>query len=137
MKLLILKIYLTLFFFDEIDSSEIPGLYNQCSVGLLALDFRHKTQNIPGKFLSYMQYGLPVFACVNKNNELVDLINKNRVGRVVTSDSIFSIKEQSILLLNEISNDFDKKINLRCKKLFKRNFSTERAANQIMKALLQ
>ena len=43
-------------FHDEIDSSEIPGLYSQCHVGIVALDPRHKTHNLPGKLLSYMQF---------------------------------------------------------------------------------
>jgi hypothetical protein len=37
-------------FFDEIDPTEILGLYAQCHIGLIALDPRHKTHNIPGKF---------------------------------------------------------------------------------------
>lgn len=41
-------------FFDEIDPDEIPGLYSPCHVGLVALDPRHKTHNIPGKFLTYI-----------------------------------------------------------------------------------
>ena len=39
-------------FFDEIDPDHIPGLYAQCNVGLVALDPRHRTHNIPGKFIS-------------------------------------------------------------------------------------
>ena len=42
-------------FFDEIHPDEIPKLYAQCSVGLIALHARHKSHNIPGKFLTYMQ----------------------------------------------------------------------------------
>jgi len=43
-------------FHDEIEPSEIPGLYSQCHAGIVALDPRHKTHNLPGKFLSYMQF---------------------------------------------------------------------------------
>lgn len=67
-------------FYDEIDPNEISGLYAQCDVGLVALDGRHKTHNVPGKFLSYMQNGLPVFAVLNQGNDLLDLINDRRVG---------------------------------------------------------
>jgi hypothetical protein len=52
-------------FHDEIHPDEIPGLYAQCHVGMVALDPRHKTHNIPGKFLTYMQSGLPVLANIN------------------------------------------------------------------------
>ena len=47
-------------FLDEIDPDEIPDLYAQCHVGMVALDPRHQTHNIPGKFITYMQSGLPV-----------------------------------------------------------------------------
>ncbi|HAL38219.1 MAG TPA: glycosyltransferase WbuB, partial [Polaromonas sp.] len=45
----------------------------------VALDPRHKTHNIPGKFLSYMQAGLPVLASINPGNDLADVINHERV----------------------------------------------------------
>ena len=41
-------------FFDEINPDEIPGLLAQCHVGLVALDPRHRNDNVPGKFLAYM-----------------------------------------------------------------------------------
>ena len=41
-------------FFDEIHPDEIPDLYAQYAVGIVALDPRHKSHNIPGKFLTYM-----------------------------------------------------------------------------------
>ena len=71
-------------FHDEIDPAEIPGLYSQCHVGIVALDPRHKTHNIPGKFLSYMQSGLPVLANINPGNDLAALIQREGVGRVCT-----------------------------------------------------
>ena len=61
-------------FFNEIDPSEIPGLLAQCRVGLVALHPDHKTHNIPGKFVSYVQYGLPVLARVNAGTDMAGLI---------------------------------------------------------------
>lgn len=74
-------------FFDEIDSSEIPGLLAQCHVGLVALHPDHKTHNIPGKFVSYVQYGLPVLARVNADTDLQHLIEENEVGKVYVGNS--------------------------------------------------
>jgi glycosyltransferase involved in cell wall biosynthesis len=75
-------------FFDEIDSSEIPGLLGQCHVGLVALHPDHKTHNIPGKFVSYVQYGLPVLARVNPDTDLQRLIEENEVGKVYVGSSV-------------------------------------------------
>jgi len=72
-------------FFDEIDSNEIPTLYDQCKAGILTLDPRHKTHNVPGKFLTYLRSGLPVFAIINQGNDLYSLINDCRVGIVVAN----------------------------------------------------
>jgi glycosyltransferase involved in cell wall biosynthesis len=79
-------------FFDEIDRAEIPGLYQQCHAGIVALDRRHKTHNIPGKFLSYMQTGLPVLASINSGNDLAALISGERVGDTCTDASVDTLE---------------------------------------------
>lgn len=120
-------------FFDEIDPNEIPGLYAQCHVGLVALDPRHKTHNIPGKFLTYMQSGLPVLASINPGNDLVGMIEKERVGRVATDFSVTSLCDLAQALVAEIAVDED--IKIRCKNLAARLFSPETAVKQIVEAL--
>lgn len=74
-------------FFDEVDSSEVQGLLAQCLVGLLTLDPRHKTHNIPGKLLSYLVAGLPVVARVNHCSDVMNLINEHHVGKAFDSAS--------------------------------------------------
>lgn len=83
-------------FHDEVEPVEIPALLEQCHIGFLGLDPRHKTHNIPGKFLAYLQAGIPVLARVNPNNDLVGLIDNEGVGRVDlegTTDSLQAIAE--------------------------------------------
>ncbi len=120
-------------FHDEIDPDEIPGLYAQCSVGIVALDRRHKSHNIPGKFLSYIQSGLPVLACVNPGNDLATLIKQERVGLVSESYQVSDLRELAERLLSEIEAADD--YSGRCRSLFEREFSVGRAARQIMSAL--
>ncbi|QWD62371.1 glycosyltransferase family 4 protein [Polynucleobacter sp. MWH-UH25E] len=120
-------------FFDEIDSAEIPALYRQCSIGLVILDPRHKTHNIPGKFLSYMQSGLPVLAKINRGNDLVELINETQVGSTYTGSSVGELRDIAEALVDKIMTDDE--MSLRCKNLAKELFSTEVAVKQIMKAL--
>jgi glycosyltransferase involved in cell wall biosynthesis len=79
-------------FFGEIDSSEIPGLLAQCQVGLVALHPDHKTHNIPGKFVSYVHYGLPVLARVNAGTDLERIIEDNGVGKVYVGNSVGELK---------------------------------------------
>jgi glycosyltransferase involved in cell wall biosynthesis len=120
-------------FFKEIDPDEIPGLFAQCHVGLVALDPRHKTHNIPGKFLSYMQAGLPVLASINPGNDLVELISSEKVGRVSTDTSVVTLYANAVALIEAI--DHDAGFNDRCHALAARLFSPEVAVKQIVSAL--
>ncbi len=120
-------------FYDEIEPGEIPGLYAQCHIGLVSLDRRHRTHNIPGKFLSYIHSGLPVLASVNDGNDIVRLIETERVGRVGTDGSAETLKQQAELLLDELGADAE--FGSRCKNLSARCFLPHSAARQIVEAL--
>jgi glycosyltransferase involved in cell wall biosynthesis len=117
-------------FFDEIDPDEIPDLYAQCSVGLVALDARHKSHNIPGKFLTYMQSGLPVLANVNAGNDLADLIRTERVGQVCESHRSQELAQLADVMLAQLDADAD--LSQRCKNLYDRHFSAMQAVKQIV-----
>jgi glycosyltransferase involved in cell wall biosynthesis len=122
-------------FHDEIEPAEIPGLYAQCHVGIVALDPRHKTHNIPGKFLTYMQGGLPVLACINPGNDLADIILREGVGRVCTDHSVDTLQHMVEEIVGEISEDAD--VSARCRALSAKLFTTEIAVKQITAALAQ
>ncbi|MDO5691928.1 MAG: glycosyltransferase family 4 protein [Pseudomonadota bacterium] len=120
-------------FFDEIEPDEIPGLYRQCHVGLVALDPRHKTHNIPGKFLSYMRSGLPVLACVNEGNDLVELINDRGVGKACTVHDGAVLAAVAGDLVEALRND--PQISARCRQLAEERFSASAAVKQIVASL--
>lgn len=120
-------------FHDEIDPSEIPGLYAQCHIGIVALDPRHKTHNIPGKFLSYMQGGLPVLASINPGNDLAEIIEREGVGRVCTDHSVDTLGRLAKNLVGEIVADAD--MPARCRALSAKLFSPEAVVRQITAAL--
>lgn len=120
-------------FFDEIDPDEIPDLYSQCSAGIVALDPRHRSHNIPGKFLTYMQSGLPVLAVVNKGNDLASLIRTEQVGQVCENHQVDELIGLAEKLLESI--DADEHLRERCLGLFEREFSAKKAVQQIVSAL--
>jgi len=117
-------------FFDEIDSSEIPGLLAQCQVGLVALHPDHKTHNIPGKFVSYARYGLPVLARVNGGTDLERLIEERGVGRVYVGYAVDELKR----LAEELADDdgLRNSMSERGRELGRIMFSPETAARQIV-----
>ena len=120
-------------FHDEIEPTEIPGLYSQCHVGIVALDPRHKTHNLPGKFLSYMHSGLPVLASINPGNDLAGLIQREGVGRVCTDHSVDTLQRMAVDLADEIAAG--KSVSVRCRALSAKLFSPEAAVTQIAAAL--
>jgi glycosyltransferase involved in cell wall biosynthesis len=122
-------------FHDEIDPTEIPGLYAQCHIGIVALDPRHKTHNIPGKFLSYLQAGLPVLASINPGNDLEEMILQENVGRVCTDQSVETLQRLALDLVAESGLNDGALFSKRCKALSARQFSPEAAVRQIVKAL--
>jgi len=120
-------------FFDEIHPDEIPDLYAQCSVGIVALDPRHRSHNIPGKFLTYMQSGLPVLANINAGNDLANLVRSERVGQVCETNDVKDLLALAHKLLNEIETD--NTIGERCRTLFRQQFAVQNTVQQITTAL--
>jgi glycosyltransferase involved in cell wall biosynthesis len=117
-------------FYDEIHPDEIPDLYAQCSAGIVALDPRHNAHNIPGKFLTYMQSGLPVLANVNSGNDLAQMIRDEQVGQVCENNQIEDLVILTEKLLNQI--EIDSRLSVRCTELFKREFAVEIIVKQIL-----
>lgn len=121
------------YFADEIDPDEIPSLYAQCCAGIVALDPRHKSHNIPGKFITYMQNGLPILANVNAGNDIATLIRENRVGQVCESNRLEDLVNATERLLCQIESD--NSLSRRCNNLFDNNFSVDKVVRQVIAAL--
>jgi glycosyltransferase involved in cell wall biosynthesis len=120
-------------FFNEVDSSEIPGLLAQCHVGLVALHPDHKTHNIPGKFVSYARYGLPVLARVNAGTDLQKLIEDEQLGLVYVGNLVGELKRLAVHLADDDS--LRESISERGKALGRSMFSPQAAAKQIVASL--
>ena len=119
--------------YDEIGPNEIHALYQQCAAGIISLDKRHKTHNIPGKFLSYMQSGLPVLAAINSGNDLEDIINSKNVGCVSTNHSVEGFGN---MVEDIVTNLLDEGTKKRCFKLYEDMFSPKKAVEKIINGLV-
>ena len=120
-------------FFDEVDPQEMPGLLEQCHIGLLALDPRHTTHNIPGKFLTYLLASLPVLARVNPGTDLAHLIEEEGLGKVYVGDSVVELRALAEeIIYNQKSYE---KMASRGQKLAKKMFSSKTAAQQIINTI--
>ncbi|HEV2154892.1 glycosyltransferase family 4 protein [Bradyrhizobium sp.] len=117
-------------FYGEIDSTEIPGLLAQCHVGMVALHPDHKTHNIPGKFVSYVQYGVPVLARVNPGTDLMRLIESEQVGKAYAGNSVNELKELAEQLMDD--DELRRSMSERGRVLGRSMFSSSAAVQQIV-----
>jgi glycosyltransferase involved in cell wall biosynthesis len=116
-------------FYDEIGPQELNTVLEMCDLGIVSLDERHKTHNIPGKFLAYLRAGLPVIAKVNKGNELIELISKEEIGEVFDQDNPENIAKAIIKLGNNPKLRQVMKTN--AIQLFEKRFEVSIAAEKI------
>ena len=118
-------------FHKQISNSEIMNLYKQCFYGVVVLDKRHTTHNIPGKMLSYLHAGLPIFAIVNKNNDLISFVNKHNIGLASACFNEENLKNKILKLSNGHNSNFE--ISNNCKKTANKFFNTKTIVQQIIK----
>lgn len=119
---------------DEIQPQEIPGLFKQCHIGIVALDPRHTTHNIPGKFVAYMRSGLPVLARINKGNDLRDLIHTNKVGIAVDEPGQANLQLAALELIALTSEGLSAHSKA-AKDLWAAQYSAEACARQVLDRL--
>lgn len=120
-------------FMEEVESSLIPGLLRKCHVGIVALDPRHGTHNIPGKFVAYMRAGLPVLARLNAGNDLHQLIEEAGVGRSVEGASLALLHAHAMHLIEDAAQR--EAMGVAGMLLAERMFTPTSAAFQVVQAL--
>ena len=117
-------------FHDEILPEDIRALLGCCDVGLLALDPRHNSHNIPGKFLAYVESGLPVLARLNAETDLSKILLERKIGAFYSGESI---KEFSDIALSLIENDSElADMSSRCVALYTSEYLPSKAARQVL-----
>lgn len=118
---------------NEIDSEAFRSVLRHCHVGLITLDRRLTTHNIPGKLLAYLEAGLPVIASVNPGNDLLSIIEASGVGLGFVNGDDEAFADAAVNLVRD---------PLRCaamsdraRALGKDRFSVESATRQLLTAL--
>lgn len=122
-------------FVDEVDSREVPGVLAQCHVGVIGLDPRNTTHNIPGKLITYLHAGLPVLANINPGNDLAALIELEGIGFVVCDSDASKLHANAITLAE--SAELRSVMGVRGQSLAIHMFSPEVAARQVINGLVR
>jgi len=116
---------------DEVDLITLSMYYRQCIAGLVFLDAKHQSHNIPGKFISYLEASLPVAACVNSNNDLIHIIKSNMLGLV--ADNITQFSREIDGFIKKI--DADKSYQSRTRGYYETHYQPSKIAKQIMSSI--
>ena len=73
---------------DFLPADVYDAVCNQCDVGLVLLDKNFTIPNYPSRMLSYMTNAVPMLACVDRNNDVPDLIKAANCGTSCFSESV-------------------------------------------------
>ena len=114
-----------------IHEQKLPFVLNKADFGLVTLNRRLSSQNMPGKFVSYTQFGLPIICFSNINSSLARLIKEYDCGIVIDLNKNL-IRNENILL-HFINNLKENKqyYSDNSFKLFNEKFDVNKCVNKI------
>lgn len=118
-------------FSELVSQQSLEDLLPGYDGGLVFLAQDLLLDNIPGKILTYLRHGLPIFGVVNTGNELISLIEKNNLGALV-DDRVFL---NSVEYVNSVVSLCDrvkrKNIHKDASKIFGVDVAVKRIFNDI------
>lgn len=84
---------------------EYDLLITACDVGMIFLDYRFTIPNFPSRLLSYMQAGLPVLACTDKNTDIGKTIISGEFGWWCESNDVKKFEHMIETVLDTIDDN--------------------------------
>jgi glycosyltransferase involved in cell wall biosynthesis len=105
------------------------AMLSEFDVGLMSLDRRLQTQNIPGKLLGYMFHSMPILASLNPDNDLQELLEQSGSGLCSLNGDDEKFRENALKLCDP---DLRKQIGGSARLLLERDFSVASTADKIL-----
>jgi hypothetical protein len=122
----------TLNIWEQVSSDQIPYILDRTDYGVLSLNDKHITNNIPGKFVTYTQFSVPVICFANRGQDLTSLIEEHRCGYVFSSyDSQYVVakKIEKILKYDRKTKDELKEAS---KLVFNNHFNIKKFIKEVI-----
>lgn len=117
-----------------VDQRTYLSLLGEFDLGLISLDRRLTTHNVPGRLLGYLYSGMPVLASLNPGNDLFEIIRSSQAG------FCFLNGEDEELCAAAVQLAMDQGLRVRmgqnARQLLVEKFSVQSAAQQILKHFL-
>ena len=114
---------------DEIDAGDLHSLLRNCDIGLITLNKRLLTHNIPGKLMTYLEAGLPVLASINPGNDLKHLVENAGAGIVVWNGDDAAFEASARLMASDKA--LRRRMQIQARLLCEERFSAEGVAYQL------
>ena len=115
-------------FHEPVPEEELSDISQSYDFGLVALDDRLQTGNVPGKIPTYLSFGLAILAICQRDSEVHKLISKWKVGICTTSNEIVRDHKVFAAQLKMVHSNFDDQQLITC---LEEEFSTNRAMKTI------
>jgi len=116
-----------------VEQRQFLSMVSEFDVGLISLDRRLASHNIPGKLLSYLYWGIPVLASVNSGSDLFVLIGDFQAGICVINGDDEKLRIAAVQLA--VNAPLRADLGRNARSLLEANFSVQSAAAQILKSV--
>jgi hypothetical protein len=112
----------------------LPFIFSKVDCGIVSLNRHAKTNNIPGKFVSYTQFCLPIICFASINSSLAKLIIKYDCGVVIDLSLDYEKNWKMFSIFLRDLNKNREYLSRNAMQLFKENFDTNYVATKILTA---
>jgi glycosyltransferase involved in cell wall biosynthesis len=110
-------------FFDQQPANVVKYMISKADIGLVSLNVNTYKYAYPGKIMSYLEQGKPIIALLEKESEIVKLMEHNNYGFNISDSNPKSISEFLIKLAEDKS--WKSKMSQNAKKAYEKYFSVE------------
>jgi O26-antigen biosynthesis N-acetyl-L-fucosamine transferase len=117
----------------SVSQDEYLAMVSEFDVGLISLDARLTSHNVPGKLMSYLNWGLPVLASLNPGNDLFALLESSGAGFCIRNGE----DEGLFRLASTMAGDADLRATMsrNARRLLEEKFSVAKAVDSIFRHL--
>jgi glycosyltransferase involved in cell wall biosynthesis len=112
---------------------EYLAMLSEFDIGLLSLDRRLNTHNVPGKLLGYMYWSKPTLASVNPGNDLFEILGSDQAGFCFLNGDDDNLCAAALRLAGD--PELRDRMGKNARSLLERLFSVGTAARQITNQL--
>ena len=126
------EIYIHLNIWEQVSSDHISSILDYTDYGIVSLNDKHVTNNIPGKFVTYTQFSVPVICFANRGQDLTSLIEKYKCGYIFSSDDHEYILTETFENILKYDKKKKKELQRASQTLFNSHFNIKNSIKEVI-----